>query len=49
MISKWRKLLTNTSSGLAGRLVKPCLDIVLPVLLEVPIRNDIVMLNHDLP
>jgi len=30
-------------------LVKPCLDIVLPVLLEVPIGHNIVMLNHVLP
>jgi hypothetical protein len=30
-------------------LVKPCLDIILPVLLEVPIWHNIVMLNHVLP
>lgn len=41
--------LTNSSPGFASRLVKPCLHIVLPMLSEVPIRNDIVVLDHDLP
>ena len=41
-------LITDSSSGLAGRLVKPGPDIVLPVLFEMTIRNHIVML-HCLP
>ena len=42
------QLLTNSSSGLAGGLVKPCPHIVLPMLFKVPIRYDIVVL-HGLP
>ena len=37
--------LTNSSSGFPGRLVEPCLDIVLPVLLEMTIRDNIVVLH----
>jgi hypothetical protein len=37
---------TNAASLLAGGLVEPCLDIVLPVLLEVPVGDDVVVLHH---
>jgi hypothetical protein len=36
---------TSSSSLFAGRLVEPCLHIVLPVLLEMPVRDDIVVLH----
>ena len=38
--------LTNAAPLLAGRLVEPCLDIVLPVLLEVPVGDNVVVLRH---
>lgn len=39
-------LLTNAAPLLAGRLVEPGLDIVLPMLLEVAVRDNIVVLHH---
>lgn len=40
-------LLTSDAAPLlAGGLVEPCLDIVLPVLLEVPVGDDVVVLHH---
>ena len=44
-----RRPLTNSSSGFPGWLIEPSLDIILPMLLEVPIRDNIVVLNHGLP
>jgi hypothetical protein len=38
--------LTDAAPLLAGGLVEPCLDIVLPVLLEVPVGDDVVVLHH---
>jgi hypothetical protein len=43
------ELVTNAAPLLAGRLVEPCLDIVLPVLLEVPVGDDIVVLHPCSP
>ena len=43
------EVLTDPSACLPGRLVEPGLDIVLPMLLEVTIWDNIVMLNHGLP
>jgi hypothetical protein len=40
--------LTNAAPLLAGGLVEPCLDIVLPVLLEVAIGDNVVVLHHFL-
>jgi hypothetical protein len=37
---------TDAAPLLAGGLVEPCLDIVLPVLLEVPVGDDVVVLHH---
>lgn len=42
---KWQVIdITDAAPLLAGRLVEPGLDIVLPVLLEVPIGDDVVVL-----
>jgi hypothetical protein len=38
---------TRSSSLLAGGLVEPCPHVRLPVLLEVAIGDDIVVLHHD--
>jgi len=38
--------LTRSSSFLAGGLVEPGPHIALPVLLEVTIRDDVVVLHH---
>ena len=38
--------LTDAAPLLAGGLVEPCLDIVLPVLLEVPVGDNVVVLHH---
>ena len=38
--------LTDVAPLLAGGLVEPCLDIVLPVLLEVPVGDNVVVLHH---
>lgn len=40
-----RDLLTNSSPGFSGGLVKPCLHIVLPVLPEVRVRDLVVVLH----
>ena len=37
---------TCPTTDLPCRLVEPCLDIKLPLLLEVLVRNLVVMLNH---
>jgi hypothetical protein len=39
--------LTDAALLLAGGLVEPCLDIVLPVLLEVPVGDNVVVLHFD--
>ena len=39
-------LLTDAAPLLAGRLVKPGLDIVLPMLFEVAVGDNVVVLHH---
>jgi hypothetical protein len=39
-------VVTDAAPLLAGRLVEPCLDIVLPVLLEVTVGDNVVVLHH---
>jgi hypothetical protein len=42
-------IITIPSPCLPCWLIEPCFDIVLPMLLKVPIRHNIIMLHHGLP
>jgi hypothetical protein len=44
-----RNLVTDAAPLLAGGLVEPGFDVVLPTLLEVAVGDDVVVLHHCLP